>query len=92
MTLSISRSVKAFSPGSGAVCSRASLSSAKSTCPLSSSSKAENAERSSAEGLNAASCTAIALRNVGRVTVCDVDGGKNAVISDAFADRPGIHN
>lgn len=90
VTLSISLSVNGRSPGSGAVCSNASLNSAKSICPLSSSSNAEKADRSSAGGLRADSWAAIELRNVGRATVCDVDGGKKAVISEALAESPGF--
>jgi len=77
-----------FSPGSGAVFNKASRNSARSACPLSSSSKAENADRSSEEGDSWERSPASELRKVGRVTACDVEGGKNAVISELFAESP----
>ncbi len=76
-TRSISAAASAFSPGSGAVCSSASRSSARSTWPLSSSSKAEKADSSSELGESAASVAARELRKAPIVMVCGADGGKN---------------
>lgn len=89
MTLSTSLSDNGRSPGSGAVCNKASRSSTKSTCPESSSSKAENAERSSWAGDSAESRVAREFKNAGREVVCGDEGGKKAVTSEVFAGRPG---
>jgi len=70
------------------VCNNASLNSARSTCPLSSSSNAEKADKSSEGGDNAVSSVASELRKEGSVRVCGVEGGKNEAISDGVADNP----
>lgn len=88
MTWSISAAVSALSPGSGAVCRSASRSSAKSTWPLSSSSKAENAESNSELGDRDARLVAIVLRNVARVMVWGAEGGKNRATSEAVDGSP----
>jgi len=88
MTLSISVSVSARSPGSGAVWSRASRSSARSICPLSSLSKAEKAERSSVLGDMAASASASAFMKTGMAIVWGADGGKNRETSGGLDGRP----
>lgn len=62
---SISRSDKALSPGSGGVVRSALLSSATSTCPLSSSSNAEKAFRSSCCGEIETNADASELRYCG---------------------------
>jgi hypothetical protein len=88
MILSTSLAVRAFSPGSGAVSRSAFRSSTKSTWPLSSSSKAEKADSSSALGESAASASASELRNTARVIVWGADGGKNLDTSAGFVGRP----
>lgn len=88
ITLSTSPGVRALSPGSGAVLSRASRSSATFTWPLSSSSKAEKADRSSALGDSAASFSASVFRKAGRAMVCADDGGKNCETSVELDGSP----
>lgn len=89
MTLSTSAAVRARSPGSGAVLSRASRSSATFVCPLSSSSNAEKADSSSALGESAASFSAKEFRNAASAIVCGADGGKNCDTSDELDGSPG---
>jgi hypothetical protein len=89
ITLSTSAGVSARSPGSGAVLSSASLSSDTSTWPLSSSSKAEKAESSSALGDRAAKVSASELRKAARAMVCGADGGKNFDTSEDPEGSPG---
>lgn len=69
MILSTSADVSARSPGSGAVSSNALRNSFKSTWPLSSSSKAEKAESSSALGESATNASASELRKAARAMV-----------------------
>lgn len=88
ITLSTSRSVNGVSPGSGAVCSKASRSSATSTCPLSSSSKAEKADNNSLDGESEAKRLAIVLRKVGKGMVWDDPGGKKGDKSEEADGSP----
>lgn len=88
MTWSTSAAVSARSPGSGAVCSKASRSSARSIWPLSSSSKALNADSSSELGERAARLVAMVLRNVARGIVCGAEGGKKRATSVAVDGSP----
>jgi len=88
ITVSISLAVSGCSPASGAVFNNASLSSVKSTCPLSSSSNAAKADMSSVGGDSDASSVAMLLRYVGRFIDCDDPGGKNGAISELPDGRP----
>jgi hypothetical protein len=69
-TMSISRSVNLRSPGSGAVCSRASFSSARSIWPSSPSSKASNAALSSLERDKPLSRSDSVFKKVARLIDC----------------------
>jgi hypothetical protein len=63
----------------------------RSTCPLSSSSKAENAESNSFGGDRDDKSVEIEVRNAGRLVVWACDGGKKGETSVVEEGRPGIY-
>lgn len=88
MILSTSAAVRARSPDSGAVVSKASLSSALSTWPLSSSSKAEKADSSSVLGESAARTSDSEFKKAASAVDCGPDEGKNRATSEGPFGKP----